>query len=114
MLAHVVKAQQSRVRDQDAEDAVAAREIPDRGMGGLVDPDREEALEALAAVVEHAESGVPGTRQLSRNLEHALQQPLDVELRDQRAADIEEAVEPVLAKDRFFRLAGQIVERPLR
>jgi hypothetical protein len=86
---------------------VTAREVADRRMDVRVDPDREEALEPLAALVEHAEGGVLRARQLARDLEDALQQPLDVELRDEGLADVEEPEQALLAEDGFPGGRGQ-------
>ena len=99
MLPHIVQTQRARVGDQDAEDAVAARKVADGGVRGGVDADCEEALEALPAVVEDAEGRVPGAGQLTCDLEHPIQQPLDVEFRDERLPDLEEAEKTLLSED---------------
>ena len=56
----------------------------------LVDAGREEALEALAPLVEHADRRVARARQLARDLEQPLEHRLGVELGDQRPADVQQ------------------------
>src|SRR5919202_1076949 len=113
LVADVVQAQRPRIADQDAEDPVAARQVPDGTVGLLVDAERDEPLETLAAVVEDAERGIPRARELLGDLEDTVQEPLDIELGYERTPHIEQAEEALLAEDRLShgtrdpnRLAG--------
>ena len=94
--AHVVQAQRMRVGDQHAEHAAPARGVADRPVGLLVDPGGDEALEPLAALVEHADRRVPGAGQLARDVEQPLQERLGVEHGDERAPDLDQPPEPVI------------------
>ena len=69
--------------------------------------DREEPLEALPPLVEHAERCVARARQLAGHLEHATQHALDVELGDERPSDVEQPREPLLARSRLSSFASQ-------
>ena len=95
MRADVVQPQRPRVGDQDAEHAAPAREVADRAVGLLVDPGGEEALELLAALVEHADRGVARAGELARDLEQPLEHRLGVEHGDERAADVDQASQAV-------------------
>ena len=106
MLTDVGQAQRLRVGDQDPEDPVTAREIADGRVRSLVEANREKALEALTALVEHAEGGVAGAGQLAGDLEHVLQHALAVQFRDERPADLQQADEPLLAETNFLRFAS--------
>ena len=59
--------------DQHAEDAAAARQVADRALRLLVDAGGEEALELLAALVEHADRGVARAGHLAGDLEQLMQ-----------------------------------------
>ena len=91
--------QRLAIADQHAEDPAPARELADRPVRLLVDPRREEALEPLAALVEHADRRVAGARQLARDVEHAREDGLRIELGDQRAPDVEQPPEPPFIHD---------------
>ena len=65
-------------------------------MGVLADAGRQEALEALAPLVEHADGRVARARQLARDLEQALEHRLGIELGDERPPDVQQAPEPLL------------------
>ena len=93
MRADVVQAQRLRVADQDAEDTAAAGQVADLAVRLGVDAGGEEALQPLAALVEHADRGVAGARHVARGLEQPLEHDLAVELGDQRAAGVEQAAE---------------------
>ena len=99
MAADVLESQRLRVLDQDAEDAATARRVADRGTDLVVDPAGDEALELLTLLVEHPERRVAGTRQLTRDGEHTLQQRLEIELGDDVRHDLHQP--PQLAVSRF-------------
>ena len=88
--------QRPRLADQHPEDPAAAGQLADRAMGVLVDTGREEALEALAPLVEHADGRVARARQLARDLEQALEHRLGIELGDERPPDVQQAPQPPL------------------
>jgi hypothetical protein len=77
MLADVRQPQRTRIADEHAEDAAAARGFADRAHSSFVDPRSEEPREPL---VEHAERGVPGTGDLERRVEHPAQDRVGVEV----------------------------------
>jgi hypothetical protein len=114
VLADSVETQRMRLGDQDAEDAVPAWKVADGGVGGLVDSDGEETLELLAPVVENPEGGVSGARQLACDVEHPIQQAVDVELGDEGLAHVEEAAKTLLSEDRLARLVSQLHTPPGR
>ena len=87
-----------RMRDQLTQHATAARQVADGRGALLVDAEREEALELLAALVEDADGRVARAGQLARDLEHPLQQRLEVELGHQAAPDLDQARQPVCSE----------------
>ncbi len=90
MTADIVDPQWPRVGDQDPEHPSATRKFSDRPVGLLVDAERDEALERLAVLVENADRRVPGAGQLPPGLEDALEHHVQLELRHERAADIQQ------------------------
>ena len=83
--------QRPRVLDQHAEHAVPARQVADLAVRVLVDPDGQEALELLAALVEDADRRVARAGQLTGDLEQPFEHRLGVELGDQRAPDVDQS-----------------------
>ncbi len=90
MAADVRQAQQSRIVDQHSEHAATARKAPDRPLSGIVDAAGQEPLELATLRIEHADGRVPRPRQLAGNVEHTVQDGLDIVLRDQRASDLQQ------------------------
>jgi len=68
-------------------------------VGGLVEPAGQEALELGPALVEDAEGGIAGAGHLGGDLEHPIEDGLEVEVRDKAAAGIEQAPQPLLVED---------------
>ena len=81
--AHVRQPQRAGVADQHSKHAAPPRQVADRAVRLFVDPDGEEALEPLAAFVQHADRRVLGARQLTRNRQQPLKDRLGIEDRDQ-------------------------------
>ena len=79
-----VQPQRLRVADQDAEDAAAVRKVADRRVRLGVDPRRQEPLERLAGLVDHAEGRVARAGDLRGRLDDALQQRIERELGAER------------------------------
>ena len=96
MLADVRQAQRLGILDQHAEHAAPARQIADSAVRIRVDAGGEELRELRAAVVEDPQRGVPRARQLAGGLQHAVEQDTQVELGDERAADLQETPDPEL------------------
>ena len=90
MRADVGEHERAGILDQHAEDPAAARQVADRRVGRGVDAAGEEALQRLAALVEHADRRVARAGQLTRGLEQPLQDHLEVERGDEGAAGLEE------------------------
>ena len=89
MAADVVEPQRARVADQLAEHAVPARQRADAAALLVVDAERQEALEVLASLIQHAEGRVLRIRDVARHLEDALEHALDVQRRDHLAREVE-------------------------
>ena len=66
-----------------------ARQRADAAALLVVDAERQEPLEVLASLVQHAERGVLRIRDVARHLENPLQHPLDIERRDHLAGEVE-------------------------
>ena len=98
--------QRPRLADQHPEDAAPARQFADGAMGVLVDAGGQEALKALAPLVEHADGRVARARQLARDLEQALEHRLGIELGDERPPDLQQAPEPLLIHGIVLRRAA--------
>ena len=95
--ADVRQTQRPRLADEHAEDAASPRQVADRPVGLVVDADGEKPLERRSLLVEHPERRVARARELASRVEHVLEHRLEVELRDERAAGVDEPFEPVLA-----------------
>src|SRR5215208_66962 len=80
--------------DEDPQDTPSARKVADGAVRLLVDAAGEEPLELLAPLVEDADRGVAGAGQLQGDVEQAIEDGLGIELRDQRAPDIQQAFQP--------------------
>jgi hypothetical protein len=78
-----------RVADQHAQDAAAVGQVADLATAGLVDPHGDEALELLVGGVEDAEGAVPGAGLAGGGLGDAREHPVEVELRDEAAPEVE-------------------------
>ena len=103
VFADVGQPQHRRMLDQLAQDAAPAREGPDRLAFGLVDPDREEALQLGSRVAENAERRVAGAGQLAGALEHAVEHHVDVELGQHAASDVEHPACGLIHQPRLAR-----------
>ena len=90
MVTHVREPQRVRFVDEHAENPAPAREIADRPVRRLVDPEGHEALQPGAVLVEHADRRVLRARDLGRDLQQLAQDPLEVEVGDERAACAEQ------------------------
>ena len=91
MFADVGEPQRPRVRDQLAQHAASSRQSADVLAFGLVDPDREEALQLCAGGVQHAQRRVAGAGELACGLEHAVEHHLEVELGEHAAGEVQNA-----------------------
>ena len=89
MLPDPSQPQGSRVADQLAQDAAAVRELADALPRGVVETQREKAVEVAPRLAEHAERRIPRAGQVARRLEHALQHHLEVELGEDAACHVE-------------------------
>ena len=85
--------QRARVVDQHAEDAAPARQVADRAPPLGIDPAGEEALELAALGVEDAERDVARARQVRRDRDQLLEQLVEVQLRHERAARLDQAAQ---------------------
>ena len=90
MLRHVGQAQRLGVSNQLPEHPGATRQRTDEPPRVLVDPQEDEALELLLALVENAERGIARACELAGGLEHMAQHGLHVEVGNERASDVEE------------------------
>jgi hypothetical protein len=93
MAPNVAQAEGFRMSDELPEDAATPGECADLAPSLLIDPHVQEALELLLSLVEDSESGIVRTGQLARGGEHLPQDRLESELRHERAADVEEALQ---------------------
>lgn len=91
MGADIGQAKRLRVMDEYAQDAVPLREVAYTRAGGPVDAEGEEPLEAVAAVVQHAQRGVASAGQVAGSLQHGVEHRLGVQIRYERATDLEES-----------------------
>ena len=91
-------AQRPRIVDQHPEDAAPAREVADRAVRLGVDPAGDEALQLAPVTVEDPERGIARAGDLARGLEHLVEHGLEVELRQQAAADVDQASQPLLVE----------------
>jgi hypothetical protein len=82
--------------DQFAENAAPARERADLATGLFVDSGVQEALEAALVLIQDSECGIGGAGEIAGRNEHAAQQRLEFELRDDRPTDLEELLEALV------------------
>jgi fructose-bisphosphate aldolase class 1 len=80
MLVDVAQPQWDRLADQLAEDAASARQVADRPLGPIVDPEVDKTLELGAIAVKHTQRRVLGRGELSRSLHNRAQHRLEVQL----------------------------------
>ena len=81
------------------------RELSDRRMQLVADPDRDELDQPVTRLVEHAERAVRGTHRLGRGLDDRVQDGVQVEVGPDREDRVEQPFE--LPVD-FGRLAGRL------
>ena len=93
----IVEAQRRGVLDQHPEDAAAARELADRRPVRLPDPEGDEALQLVAAPVDHAERRVARPRQLGGDPDQRLQDGVERQLRGDRDSGLDEPPPPLIA-----------------
>jgi hypothetical protein len=94
MGADVGEPQRLRVADQDPEEPAPVRQVADRPVGLLVDALRDELLERLAPLVEHADRGVASGGDLLGDVEQAVEEDVRVELGEQRTSDVQQPAKP--------------------
>src|SRR3954468_16437999 len=76
MRADVRKPQRARITDQLTEHAVAARRLAEHLSRLVADAARQEALEALAPRIQHAERGIASAGELACGSDHPLEDEL--------------------------------------
>ena len=94
----LVQPQRLGVRDEGAEDPASARQLADLVRLLLIDSRVDEALEALATLVDHAKGRVAGAGQGSRRLGELQQQGIERQLRAERNAGLDEAAEALTVR----------------
>ena len=87
---HVGDAHRPRVPEEDAENAVIARQVADPSSRRLVDPRRDEALEVSAGAVEDAQRRVARGHQPCRHFHRRLQGIGEGSLRADRDTRLDE------------------------
>ena len=95
MVAHMGQAQRLGLGDQHSEHPPPAGEVADLSVGFLVDPDGEKAPQGLAVFVEHSQRGVARSGDLSGGVEKQAQDDLALELGDEAAASVDQALQAV-------------------
>ncbi len=105
----VVEPQVASVSDQRAEDAAAARKLPDRSPRLVVDAVGDEALQVRAARVDHAQRDVSRLRQVGGALDDPLQQVVQRQLGIQGDAGIDHPMQTLR-----IRARGQLLSLLLR
>jgi len=98
MLADVAKAKRAGLADEDSQEPVPTRQVADRAVRLRIDAEREEALEALASLVQDPERRILRAGELLGDLQHPVEQALDVEFRDESSSDFQQAEQPLLPK----------------
>jgi hypothetical protein len=93
MLAQVGQPQWLGIDDEEAEDAVASGQVPDRPVCVRVDTHGEELGEAGPALVEHAQCAVAGVDEFGGRGDDPLQHRRQVEIGADRHDAVEEATE---------------------
>ena len=94
----LVQPQRLGVCDQGAEDPAPARQLADLLRLHPVDSRVDEALEALATLVDHAKGRVPGAGQGGCRLGQLQQQRIERQLRAERNAGLDEAAEALTVR----------------
>ncbi len=87
MVAHVLQPQRLRMADQLAEHAAPARQVADVGDLLLGQSRGDEALEALAARVEHPERRIARARHLAGGVHDAAEDALELQPLGQHRPD---------------------------
>ncbi len=95
IVAEVREPERLGLPDQDAEDPPSSRQIADRRVSLRVDTGRQEALEAGACLVDHAERRVPGAGELRGRLDELLQERVEGQLRTERDTRVDKDAQPV-------------------
>jgi hypothetical protein len=90
---HLLEAERARVIDEDAEDAAAARKIPDRLARPVIHARGDEPLELPALAGEDTERAVARAGELAGALDHTAEHHLQVELADELLAQCEQPPE---------------------
>jgi hypothetical protein len=90
VLTQVGQPQRHRIHDQQPEDAVTFRQVPDLGPVVVADADRDELREARAGVVEHPQCSVGRVDELGRRLDDAPQGVRQIEIAAHREHGIEQ------------------------
>src|SRR3954454_22470434 len=98
MLANVAEAKRAWIADEHAEEPVPPRQVADRAVRLGIDPERQEALESLTSLVQDAERRILRARELLGDLQHPLEQGLDVQLRHESPSDFQQAEQPLLPR----------------
>ena len=98
MRAHVGEPQRSGVLDQHAKHPTAARRIADLSACLLIDSPRDEALQPGPLHIEHTERRIAGARDLPGGLQDEVEHLVRIQLRHERAADLQEAAHPSLVE----------------
>jgi hypothetical protein len=91
----VLQPEGCRVADEHAQDAAPVREISDRGVRCGVDPGREEPLERLAGLVDHAQGRVARRGELRGRLDDPLEQRVERQLGAEGDARVDEHAQAV-------------------
>ena len=104
-----VQPQRARVGDQHPEHAATARRVADLAPHGVLDAERHEPLEPLAAAIEDADRGIARAGHLQRSAQQPVEHPVEIEVADQLPPGIEQApqrrlVQRVRRRDHGCRL----------
>jgi hypothetical protein len=110
----VAQPQRLGVVDQLAEHPTPARGITDALALRVAETGRDEALEACARRVEHAERRVASTGQLARCVEHPRKYRIEVELVRERRAELDQAFQSPNVQDLSASLLAKMQSRPLQ
>jgi hypothetical protein len=87
--AHVLEAEGLGAANQLAQHSAPARQGTYSGVGLIIDSQGDEPIELAPVLIEDAESRVTSAGQVARGLEHVAEDGLEVELRDERARNVE-------------------------
>ena len=91
----LVEPQRLGVADQHAQEAAPAREVADRVVRRRVHPGRQESLQRVPGLVDHAERGVARAGDRGGGLDDLLQERVERELGAERDTCVDEDAEPV-------------------